>query len=93
MHQISLSPEGNLRLHLPCGRTLDCSPTEHGAKALARALYNYETPPTKREKPVFLTQHIIDTWERQDRAKKEREFIEKTAQVFDIDVTKLDFTL
>lgn len=95
--EIKLNPSGNFELTLSSGRTIEFTPTEHGARALHRVLfqtqYNQSTEiPTPSVSP-FLSQVLINQWEREDRARKIQEFTAQTSQIFGLNLSDLDITI
>lgn len=92
--RISLAPSGDLRLHLPSGRSLDFPPNEGGLRLIQQTLRNADSGQRHERGHIgsFPTQHVIEAWKKQDVAAK-REAVRESYAERGIDIEALEFKL
>ena len=97
---LSLSPSGDIRLHLPTGRQrfVDVTASEAGARFIVKILRDQASG--KRDDRGYIgefpTQHIIDAWLRADAQTQAKEAAERArteASMRGIDLNKVEFKL
>lgn len=91
--EVTLAPDGGLRLILPSRRTLDLGNTPAALRFIQTILRNAGDKHERRGHiKEFPTQHVIDIWKKQDAEAKLEAEKAKFADM-GIDVEKLDFSL
>lgn len=103
--EVSLSPSGDIRLHIPMKRregaltgnerTLDISATEYGVRFLQRILKDAASG--KRNQPgyigTFPTQAVLDAWAKEFKKKHAEEDIAAASERLGVDLTKVEISL
>lgn len=100
MFQIDLAANGELRLWLPGGRTLEISSTPTGLEIVKKIIYDYEKGVRQELKSGYIgtlpTQHAVDKFLKNKAAriaKEKAEEVKDKASKLDIDWDKLEITL
>jgi hypothetical protein len=92
--QITLAPDGGLRLVLPQGRALDVGTTAASLRFIQRILTDVKNG--RKEQPGYIqefpTQHVIEIWKRED-VRLQVEASKDRLKEMGIEIDKLDISL
>lgn len=95
--EISLSPNGELRLHLPDrrARTLDIPASEAGLAYLLKLLKQVQEGVRERKGYIgeFPTQAVIDAWAKAAAVQRAEESIAAASERLGVDIEKLEISI
>lgn len=93
--EISLAPSGDIRLHLPSGRTLDVGDTVASLQYIRRIIRSADAGERDQHGHIglFPTQAIIDAWKAADDTRKIEEGKRILSEDLGLDINALELRI